>query len=379
MIYNDFKGKKISALGLGCMRLPTIDGNDSHIDIQKTEEMIDFAIKSGVNYFDTAWGYHGGKSEETVGEILSKYPRDSYCIASKFPGYDLANMDKISEIFPEQLKRCKVDRFDFYLFHNVCETNIDAYLDKKYGILEYLLEQKKNKKITHIGFSVHGNIDTTRRFLSAYGEHIDFCQIQLNYLDLTYQDAKAKLELLAEYNIPVFVMEPLRGGKLASLSEQYMSQLKVHREDENAVGWAFSFLQSYPQVIMTLSGMSSLMQLEENIGHFSDSTPLTDAEMSTLLLIADDMINNRIIPCTKCKYCISHCPLELNIPYLLKLYNDTTFSGGSFTTPRILKKAPKNRLPSACLGCRNCEAVCPQNIKISDALHDFAEKISRDR
>ncbi len=376
MIYRDFQSKKISALGLGCMRLPTLDGDDSRIDVKKAGEMIDYAVECGVNYFDTAWGYHGGNSEGVVGELLSKYPRESYFIASKFPGYDLSNMDKIAEIFPEQLHRCRVDHFDFYLFHNVCEMNIDAYLDPKYCILDYILEQKKNGSIRHIGFSVHGNIDTTRRFLEAYGEHMEFCQIQLNYLDLTFQDAKAKLELLKEYNIPVWVMEPLRGGKLASLSDEYMKMLSLHR-NVSAVEWAFRFLQSIPEVTLTLSGMSSMEQLAENIRIYSEDEPLDRDEMETLLSIARDMIENRILPCTRCKYCLSHCPKELNIPFLLKLYNEHTFTGGGFIAPMALSRLEEDKLPSACIGCRSCEAVCPQNIKISEALADFSEKLGR--
>ncbi len=377
MIYKNFKGKKTSTLGLGCMRLPTVNGVDSQIDREKTAQMIDYAIEHGVNYFDTAWGYHGGNSEEVVGACLSKHPRDSFYLASKFPGYDLSNMDKIESIFPEQLRRAGVDYFDFYLFHNVCEMNIEQYLDPKYGIRDYIMKQKQDGRIKHVGFSVHGNIETTKRFMEAYSKDIEFCQIQLNYLDLTFQDAKAKLELCREYNIPVWVMEPLRGGKLASLSDDYKNLLATHRENVSPVEWAFRFVQSIPEVSLTLSGMSDFEQLRENIRIFSESRPLDAEEMSTLLSVADDMIKNRILPCTKCKYCISHCPKELNIPYLLKLYNEHTFTGGGFIAPMALQRLSEDKLPSACIGCRSCEAVCPQNIKISEALADFTEKLSK--
>ncbi len=377
MIYKDFNGKKISSLGLGCMRLPTINGIDSQIDRDKAGEMIDYAIEHGINYFDTAWGYHSGNSESVLGSLLSRYPRESYFLASKFPGYDLSNMDKIESIFPEQLRRCQVDYFDFYLFHNVCELNIEQYLDKKYGIRDYIKKQKENGKIRHIGFSVHGNIDTTRRFLEAYADDIEFCQIQLNYLDLTFQDAQAKLDICREYNIPVWVMEPIRGGKLASISDEYLKRLSFHREGVGAVEWAFRFLQSIPEVTLTLSGMSSFEQLKENIRIFSHHKPLNEGEMKTLLSIADDMVQNRILPCTACKYCISHCPKELNIPYLLKLYNEHTFTGGGFIAPMALNSLPKDKLPSTCIGCHACEQVCPQNIKISEAMADFSSKLAR--
>ena len=214
MIYKEFQDLKLSALGMGAMRLPVLDGDDSKIDEKAAEKMIDYAMEKGVNYYDTAWGYHGGQSELVVGRALKKYPRESFFLADKFPGYDLSNMGKVEEIFEKQLEKCGVEYFDFYLFHNVCEMNIDAYLDEKYGTYEYLTAQKKNGRIRHLGFSVHGSYDVMKRFLEAYGSAMEFCQVQLNYLDWDFQDAKAKVELLAEYGIPVWVMEPLRGGQL---------------------------------------------------------------------------------------------------------------------------------------------------------------------
>ena len=184
MIYNDFKGLRLSALGLGCMRLPCVNGDNSVIDMQAAEQMVAYAMEKGVNYFDTAWGYHSGRSEPAMGELLSKYPRESFYLASKFPGYDVSNMDKVEEIFEKQLKRCKTDYFDFYLFHNVCEKNIDGYLDEKYGIYEYLMKQKKNGRIKHLGFSTHGSLSTIRRFLDAYGDAMEFCQLQVNWLGI---------------------------------------------------------------------------------------------------------------------------------------------------------------------------------------------------
>ena len=210
MIYRDFQDIKLSALGMGAMRLPVVDGDDSRIDEKKAEEMVAYAMANGVNYYDTAWGYHGGNSELVMGKALKNYPRESFYLASKFPGYDLANMDKVEEIFEKQLEKCQVEYFDFYLFHNVCEMNIDAYLDPKYGIFEYLMKQKENGRIRHLGFSAHGKMDVLKRFLDAYGEHMEFCQLQLNYLDWTFQNAKEKVELMREHNIPVWLMEPAR-------------------------------------------------------------------------------------------------------------------------------------------------------------------------
>ena len=375
MIYRNFQEIKLSGLGMGAMRLPVIDGDDSRIDETKTQAMVDYAMEQGVNYYDTAWGYHDGHSETVMGKALSRYPRESYYLATKFPGYDLSNMDKVEEIFEKQLEKCGVEYFDFYLFHNVCEMNIDAYLDEKYGIYEYLMKQKAAGRIRHLGFSAHGNLDVMKRFLDAYGKDMEFCQIQLNFLDWTFQGAKEKVELLEKWNIPVWVMEPLRGGKLAKLAAEDEKALKALRPEENIPAWAFRFLQSVPGVTMVLSGMSNLQQMQDNIHTFAEDKPLTEKEMDTLLQIADGMVKKIVLPCTACHYCTSHCPQGLPIPELLALYNEHCFTEGGFIAPMALSAYPQEKLPSACIGCRSCEAVCPQQIKISEAMADFAQKL----
>ena len=376
MIYREFQGLKLSALGMGAMRLPVMDGDDSRIDEEAAKAMVDYAMSQGVNYYDTAWGYHGGQSELVMGRALKKYPRDSFYLATKFPGYDLSNMDKAEEIFEKQLEKCGVEYFDFYLFHNVCEMNIDAYLDPKYGIHEYLMQQKENGRIRHLGFSAHGSCDVMRRFLEAYGKDMEFCQIQLNYLDWKFQDAENKVKLLDEYRIPVWVMEPLRGGKLASLAEEDEAKLTALRPEEKIPAWAFRFLQSLPEVTVTLSGMSNMEQLQENIRTFGEERPLNEEERQTLLDIADGMVKKIAVPCTACHYCVSHCPQGLDIPHLLALYNEHRFTGGGFIAPMALSAISKDKWPSACIGCRSCEAVCPQQIKISEVMADFAAKLA---
>lgn len=374
MIYKEFQDLKLSALGMGAMRLPT-GANDAEINEEATEEMVAYAMKNGVNYYDTAWGYHGGHSETVMGRVLGKYPRDSFYLATKFPGYDLSNMDKVEEIFEKQLEKCGVEYFDFYLFHNVCEMNIDAYLDPKYGIYNYLVKQKENGRIRHLGFSAHGSYDVMKRFLDAYGEKMEFCQIQLNWLDWSFQDAKAKVALLEEHRIPVWVMEPLRGGKLASVPAQYDEKLKALRPEEDAAAWAFRFLQSIDSVTMILSGMSNLEQLQQNIATFATEKKLNQEEKDTLLGIADDMLQQKKLPCTACRYCTSHCPKGLDIPALIELYNEHNFTGGGFIAPMALMAVPEEKQPSACVGCRSCEAVCPQQIKISEMMADFCMKL----
>ena len=375
MVYKEFQDLKLSNLGMGCMRLPVVDGNDAVVDQAAVEEMVALAMERGVNYYDTAWAYHAGTSELAIGKALSAYPREKFYLANKFPGYDLGNMDKVAEIFEEQLKKCRVDYFDFYLFHNVCEMNIDAYLDPKYGILDYLLAQKQNGRIRHLGFSCHGNLPVLRRFLEAYGEHMEFCQLQLNYIDWTFQGGKEKVELLNEYNIPVWVMEPLRGGRLARLSDGEAAPLKKLRPQETAPAWAFRFLQTIPGVTMVLSGMSSMEQLKENLATFQTEAPLSDGEMTALMEVAQGMVSRTALPCTACHYCVSHCPKGLDIPGLLALYNEHVFTGGGFLAPMALSALPEDKRPGACIGCRSCEKVCPQQLKISQTMADFAAKV----
>lgn len=378
MIYNDFGNLKLSALGMGNMRLPVRNGNDNDIDVEAAREMISFCMKSGINYYDTAYGYHGGNSELVVGELLKEYERSSFYLASKFPGYDLSNMTKVEEIFEEQLKKCQVEYFDFYMFHNVCEMNIDEYLNPEYGIFNFLMEQKKKGRIRHLGFSTHGDINCITRFLEAYGEHMEFCQIELNYFDYRFQNAKGKVRLLEEWNIPVWVMEPVRGGQLAELTPDAEARMREARPDEDIPAWAFRFLQSIPGVTVTLSGMSDMKQLKANISTYDESKPLDEAEMEMILGIADEMIRRTAVPCTGCHYCISKCPKGLDIPFLLKQYNEAMVSGaGDFIASMALSSIPADKQPECCINCHSCERVCPQTIKIPEELKKFAAKMGR--
>ncbi len=375
MVYNNFGDIKLSALGMGTMRLPVRNGNSSDIDVEATEKMVAYAIGKGINYFDTAWGYHNGMSETVMGEVLSEYPRESFYLASKFPGYDLSNMTKVEEIFEKQLEKCRVEYFDFYLFHNVCEMNVDYYLDEKYGIFEYLLKQKENGRIKHLGFSGHGSVEVLRKFLAKYGSAMEFGQLQLNWIDYEFQNSKEKYELLQSYNIPVWVMEPLRGGKLAHLADEDEKALRAARPEEGIPAWSFRFLQSLPGVTMTLSGMSNFEQLADNIATYEEHKPLSNEELALLAEIAKKMTSQIVLPCTACRYCTTHCPMQLDIPMLIELYNEHKFTGGGFLAPMALSAVEEDKRPTACIGCRSCEAVCPQNIKISEAMADFSKML----
>ena len=375
MIYKNFKDLKLSSLGLGTMRLPNKGENgDTPIDEEETAKMVEYAINNGINYFDTAWGYHNGESERVIGKVLQKYPRESFYLATKFPGYDLSNMYKVEEIFEKQLEKTGMEYFDFYLIHNVYEKNINPYLDEKYGILDYLLKQKEKGRIKYLGFSVHGSFDVMKKFLdSRYGEYMEFCQVQLNYLDYEFQDAKSKLKLLKELNIPVWVMEPLRGGKLANLSEENENKLKKIRQDETVPAWSFRFLQSIPEVVVVLSGMSNMEQLKQNIKTFKEDKKLNNDEFKFIIEMAREMVKKNTLPCTSCRYCTAHYPKGIDIPKILNLYNEHVFTGGGFIAPMAISALPDDKKPSACIGCKSCEAVCPQQLKISQAMSNFVE------
>lgn len=364
MICNDFQGKQLSRLGFGAMRLPVM--GDGSINVPLTREMVAVAIKNGVNYFDTAYPYHGGMSEVVMGDILSEYPRDSYYLATKYPGHQIAKEYHPNEIFEEQLKKCKVDYFDFYLLHNVYEKSIDNYKDPKWGIVDYFIEQKKMGRIKHLGFSCHGGVDVINEFLDLYGEHMEFCQIQLNYLDWTLQKAKEKYELLTSRGVAVWVMEPVRGGKLANLPESDRKKLQELRPQESIASWCFRFLLRLPNVKMILSGMSDMEQVVDNIKTFSADDPMSDTEEKVLLEIADNLKSG--VPCTACRYCVEGCPKGLDIPKLLALRNEFIISPTNLITTMQVESLAEDKRPDSCVGCGACAKVCPQNINIPEEL-----------
>lgn len=373
MIYRDFQDKRLSLLGFGAMRLPTL--SDGSIDETQVRQMVAYAMKNGVNYFDTAYPYHDGESEIVLGKMLSEYPRDSWYLATKYPGHQIVSTGyNPAEIFEEQLKKCGVDYFDFYLLHNVNEKSMEVYLAPQWGIVDYFKEQKRLGRIKHLGFSSHAQTKGLREFLDAHGDDMEFCQIQLNYLDWTLQDANGKYKLLTERGIPVWVMEPVRGGKLAQLDTTDEARLKAARPDESIASWGFRFLHNLPNVKMILSGMSNMEQLTDNIRTFSEEKPLSEAETAMLMEIAEIVKDS--VPCTACRYCCSGCPMGLDIPFLLGTYNELRVSPSLNSAMRI-EFMEESKKPSACIGCGNCTQICPQNIDIPEALKDLTEKISR--
>ncbi len=369
MIYKKFKNIMVSNLGFGTMRLPVMDNNE--IDEEKFEQMIDFAIEKGINYFDTAWPYHAGKSEIALAKALKKYSRDRYYIADKYPGHQISENYNPEEIFLEQLKKCEVDFFDFYLLHNVYENSMNVYLDPKYNIIEYFKEQKRCGKIKYLGFSTHGSVDNLREFLDIESD-FDFCQIQLNWLDWTLQDAKAKVELLNERNIPIIVMEPVRGGRLCNLNSNDTLSLKSKAPDKSIASWSFRFLQDIPGVTVILSGMSNLEQMQDNIKTFETEDYLSIDDKKMLLEMAEQMQDS--IPCTSCRYCTSECLVGLDIPMLINVYNEIKLIP---TTNAIMKldALSNDKQPNACKKCAQCQKMCPQHIDIPKVLTDLTNKL----
>ena len=372
MLYNETCGEKLSRLGFGCMRLPL--AADNSIDETELQKMVDYAIGHGVNYFDTAYPYHGGMSEIAVGRALKRYPRESWYLASKYPGHQIASSYDPAEVFEEQLKKCGVDYFDFYLLHNVYENSFGVYTDPKWGILDYFREQKRLGRIRHLGFSSHARPDTLERFLDYAGDSMEFCQIQMNYLDWSLQDAEAKYALLTERGIPVWVMEPLRGGRLSALAEDDEAKLKALRPGESVSSWALRWLQRLPNVKVVLSGMSNFEQMADNVATFSGGTPQSDGEAALLESIAEGMKD--ALPCTRCRYCCDGCPKGLDIPMLIHAYNDFKFAT-SLTVSMQFDALPEEKKPSACIACGACAAVCPQKIDIPAAMAELAEMLSK--
>ncbi len=386
MIYRPFHELSLSALGFGAMRMPKTGAGES-IDEGKARAIIEAAYEGGVNYFDTAYRYHGGESEPLLSKVLHQFPRDTWYLATKMPGHMmryengqysffglLAGRPSLSpaQVFEEQLNRCGVEYFDFYLLHNLCETAYGFYTNEDIGVVEYLLAQKKAGRIRHLGFSAHGRADTIDRFLTKY-PYFEFVQIQLNYLDWTLQDAASKYNVIQRHGLPVVAMEPCRGGRLASLSPEADAMLKAAQPGRSIASWAFRFLQSLSGVQVILSGMSTMEQLQDNLTTFAQEDPLSEAEQALIQKATTTLLDT--IPCTACRYCSEECPQGLDIPKLISMYNESRFEN-PFTLQFTLGAMKPEEMPTACIQCGACAQVCPQGIKVPEVLSAFAETLA---
>ena len=373
MKYRSFrdKGIDVSLLGLGCMRFPRLEGSEL-IDYNKSEEIVDHAYANGINYFDTAYVYNNGDSERVIGKALSKYPRDSFMLASKMPGHKCSCEQDVYDIFNEQLERCGVEYFDFYLCHNINGATYDQFVNDY--MLKALDNIKAEGKIRFLGFSSHGTPDLLEKFANL--RYWDFAQIQFNYLDTVYQDANKQYEILNKLGIPVIVMEPVRGGRLASLSPEIDGWFKDAAPDKSVASWALRWAASPDGILAVLSGMTTMDQLKDNLATINDFTPITDAEQKLLDKAASELLSKTLVPCTECRYCIEDCPMGIDIPAMISVYNDFSLSSSPFALMPA-RRQPEGKRPSDCVACNTCTPHCPQSIDIPDILEKLSAILDR--
>lgn len=359
-----FQGIPLPMLGMGSLRLPLEEGSKTRIDRPQAKRVLDCALANGINYIDTAYTYNQGDAERFLGEALAGRPRDSYYLTSKF--YVAASRD-IRAVFEEQLRRCRTEYFDFYLLHSLDENYIEPYMDPQLDYLGYLLEQKKAGRIRYLGFSSHAQTKTLARFLDWY-DGFDMAQIQCNYLDWNLLDAKGQYALLEKHGIPIWVMEPLKGGRLAELSPEALAVLREAAPGRSAAAWSFRFLMDLPQIQMVLGGMSSVEQVEENVRTFSETDALSQTEQEALKKAAGVFMEQLGVPCSACRYCCATCPAELDIPELIRCYNEYRVSGETWKVTGLQKLA---KGPEQCLACGACTKRCPQKIDIPKVLAQY--------
>lgn len=362
-------------IGFGLMRLPETDGV---IDIDKVCKMVDAYMDAGFNYFDTAYVYHGGNSEKAVKEaIVKRYPRDSFTIATKLPAWSIHSFEDRDKIFNEQLERCGVDYFDYYLLHSIEDgNNYDTYV--KYDCFNWGIQKRKEGKIKHLGFSYHGTPELLVKIVDSHPE-IEFVQIQLNYADWDNKIVHSGelYQILAERNIPIIVMEPCKGGKLANHDEECTEILKSVRPDKSIASWAFRYVASLPGIATILSGMTTQEQMEDNMNTFKNFEPLSDEEKAAIDKVVEAMFRVEQIGCTACRYCVDGCPMSISIPDIISAINTKRKFPGDMRPQFFyngLVGRDGNGKASDCIGCGQCEGVCPQHLPIIEILKEGVEK-----
>lgn len=362
-------------LGFGMMRLPQTDKNDyGSIDQEQTNHMVDKYMEAGYNYFDTAYPYHNGNSEVAFRKaVVERYPRDSYVIADKLPIFSITKEEELEPIFNEQLERCGVDYFDYYLLHNVSGFSEAGFI----GVdsFKFALEKKKEGKIKHLGFSSHANAEYIENIIKQHPE-MEFIQLQLNYLDWDNDAIESRkcYEVAQKYNLPIIVMEPLKGGFLSNVPDE-AKELMEEYNGEKPVSWALRYVASLDGVFMVLSGSSNIKQLEENIKIMEEFKEINNEETEIISKVIE-IINSKItVPCTKCKYCVSYCPKHIDIPRLFDWYNNEkienndgfTAVGNAYVN---YSKIDGNGIASDCISCGLCVKECPQHIDIPEIMKD---------
>jgi len=364
-----------SKMGFGCMRLPLLDKNDpKSIDMLQFEQMVDAFMEAGNTYFDTAFVYHEGESEVALGKALvTRYPRESFTIATKCLAWALPNKEAAQECLDVSLKRLGTDYVDYYLLHNVGGKRTAKF--DEYGMWDFAQEQKVAGKIRYVGFSIHDDAECLDRLLTAHPE-MDFVQLQVNYLDWDDPkfDAKRLMEVAAAHGKPVIIMEPARGGVLCKLPEDIAGILEEAKPGSTPAEWAYRFCWNLPNVIAVLSGMSSIDQARENLASYRDNKPFDDSERAALEKVMGELRSMASVPCTACGYCVEGCPSHVKIPDIMALLNleemtrDREFVKGLYSWQAAEGRA------SECIRCGACEDMCPQGIGIIEQLERAAEQ-----
>lgn len=367
----NYFGNDISLLGLGTMRLPVVDGQNGCIDKKKAEEMFDYAIEHGINYFDTAYMYHNHTSEDVTGEILSRYDRDSYYLATKMPAWLCKNEQDVEKIFEDQLRKLKTDHFDFYLCHDLNPGYYPLY--EKYKVTEFLNRKKAEGYIRHLGFSVHDTPENLKRYMDSFDW--EFCQIQLNYIDWDLQDAETQYKLLTDKGLPIIIMEPLRGGALTTLSEDALAHISNTMPGQTAASLGLRYAAQLPNVMTVLSGMSNLEQLKENIETMTSFSPLSDEETKNYTHAMELYKKKNMIPCTGCRYC-EGCPHGVDIATLFAANNRYRLGGGAWAYIREYELIKPSATEDNCTNCEKCLDKCPQGLPIPTILAETGKMIN---
>lgn len=355
----DKLGVETSLLGFGCMRFPK--NPDGSIDEEQSTKMIDMAIKAGVNYIDTAYPYHNGDSEPFVGRVLKNYDRSSFYLATKLPIWKIETIEDVKTVFQEQLDRLQVEYVDFYLLHALDKVKWDKVLELK--ILDYLEEMREAGKIKFIGFSFHDAYETFEEIINY--RDWDFCQIQLNYVDTDIQAGLKGYELCEKKNIPMVIMEPIKGGSLSKLPDDIAQMFKDAKPEASISSWALRYVASMPNIKVVLSGMSEYAHVEDNLATFVNFEELDQEELELVQKVAETIKSRTKNGCTGCAYCMP-CPFGVDIPKNFRFWNELAMYGNEeLVQSRI---AQLEGLATLCKKCGKCEQVCPQQIKIREHL-----------